>query len=111
MKLATKIFLCTLAVVVLALAASGYLIISSSFQNAVDRECTCLLYTSRIMLRDHLSQQEAKRRIQSQGDYAEKRGKAKHIIDNSGSMGELEREVKRLYQQVGEICAEKRKRL
>ena len=40
MKLATKIFLCTLAVVVLALAASGYLIISSSFQNAVDRECT-----------------------------------------------------------------------
>ena len=39
MKLAAKIFLCTLAVVVLALAASGYLIISSSFQNAVDREC------------------------------------------------------------------------
>ena len=39
MKLASKIFLCTLAVVVLALAASGYLIISSSFQNAVDREC------------------------------------------------------------------------
>lgn len=39
MKLAAKIFLCTLVVVVLALAASGYLIISSSFQNAVNREC------------------------------------------------------------------------
>lgn len=64
----------------------------------------------RILLRDGLSRQEAERRVQSQGDYAQKRGKAKHIIDNSGSLGELEREVKRLYQQVEEICAEKRKR-
>ena len=64
----------------------------------------------RILLRDGLSRQAAERRVQSQGDYAQKRGKAKHIIDNSGSLGELEREVKRLYQQVEEICAEKRKR-
>lgn len=64
----------------------------------------------RILLRDHLSRQEAERRIQSQGDYAQKRGKAKHIIDNSGSAWELEREVKCLYQQAEQICAEKRKR-
>ena len=64
----------------------------------------------RILLRDHLTRQEAERRIQSQGDYAQKSEKAKHIIDNSGSVGELEREVKRLYQQAEQICAEKRKR-
>ncbi len=64
----------------------------------------------RILLRDHLTRQEAERRIQSQGDYAQKRGKAKHIIDNSGSAWELEREVKCLYQQAEQICVEKRKR-
>ena len=40
MKLAAKIFLCTIAVVVIALSVSGYLSISSSFQNSVARECT-----------------------------------------------------------------------
>ena len=64
----------------------------------------------RILLRDHLTRQEAERRIQSQGDYAQKRGKAKHIIDNSGSAWKLEREVKCLYQQAEQICVEKRKR-
>ena len=33
-------FLCTIAVVVIALSVSGYLSISSSFQNSVARECT-----------------------------------------------------------------------
>lgn len=38
MRLSTKIFFCIITVVVIALSISGYLMISSSFQNTVDRE-------------------------------------------------------------------------
>ena len=38
MKLFTKIFLCTVTVVTVALSVMGYIVISDSFDNAVNRE-------------------------------------------------------------------------
>ncbi|NMA14651.1 MAG: dephospho-CoA kinase [Clostridia bacterium] len=55
---------------------------------------------NRLMNRDGLSQEEAKRRIGSQLPLAEKQKYAKHIIDTSGSINDTVNKVVKLWQEV-----------
>lgn len=53
----------------------------------------------RLMNRDELSQEEAKRRIGSQMSLAEKQKYAKHIIDTSGSIDDTVKQVVKLWKE------------
>ncbi len=100
-------------------ANDGIMVLDAAllFETRLDAFCDEIWYVwakkelqlERVMQRDALSKEEALRRIESQkGDPAKK--KKARLIDNSGSPRELEREVKRLYRQVENICAEKRRK-
>lgn len=52
---------------------------------------------SRLMARDGLGEEEARRRIASQMPVAEKAKLADYVIDNSGSRAETERRVREVY--------------
>jgi dephospho-CoA kinase len=52
---------------------------------------------SRLMARDGLGEEEARRRIASQMPVAEKAKLADYVIDNSGSRAETERQVREVY--------------
>jgi dephospho-CoA kinase len=52
------------------------------------------------MARDGCSREEALRRIRAQMPLAEKQALADHVIDNSGSPEETERQVRALWQRL-----------
>lgn len=52
----------------------------------------------RIMLRDDISEAEARQRLRSQMPLAEKVKQAHYVVDNSGSREETERRVREVYQ-------------
>ena len=54
----------------------------------------------RQMARDERARRDAEARIDSQISIDEKRAQADHVIDNSGSLGETERQVAALYEQL-----------
>lgn len=65
---------------------------------------------ARIRKRDGIGPEEALRRIESQDSRLKEAQGAAYVLDNSGSLAELEREVKRLYHRVEHICGEKRRK-
>jgi dephospho-CoA kinase len=52
---------------------------------------------ARLMARDGMSQEEARGRIATQMPVADKAALADHVIDNSGSRAETERQVREVY--------------
>lgn len=62
----------------------------------------------RLMERDGLSEEDARARIESQMPVAEKAKLADHVIDNSGSREETERQVRTVY---GALLAELKPRI
>ena len=69
-------------------------------------EKSVLVYTSeflqkeRLMLRDNSSEEEANKRILTQISIEEKIKKANYVIDNSGTLVQLERECKRVKDEI-----------
>jgi dephospho-CoA kinase len=55
------------------------------------------LQLARLMRRNHLTEEEAKRRISAQLSIEEKKKRADVVIDNSGSLAETERQVDRIW--------------
>ncbi len=51
----------------------------------------------RLMQRDHMTEADARRFIATQMDIEEKKKIVNHLIDNSGSFSETEKQVRRLY--------------
>ena len=58
------------------------------------------LQVQRLMSRDNINEEEAKLKISNQMDIEEKKAKADFLIDNSGNLKNLQREVERV---IGEI--------
>jgi len=58
------------------------------------------LQLMRLMERDSSSEVEAQRRIDTQISIEEKRQKADYVIDNSGTLAQLERECKRVHKEI-----------
>jgi dephospho-CoA kinase len=56
----------------------------------------------RLSLRDHLSREQALSRIASQMPLSEKRGHADHVIDNTGTRADTERQARELFKQLKE---------
>ncbi len=54
----------------------------------------------RLMQRDGYNTEDAQRRIETQIDVDEKRKKATYIIDNTGDLGQLQQECKRVKEQI-----------
>lgn len=80
------------------------------FESKLDRFCSTTVVVScskeqelaRLLARDsHLTEEDARKRIESQMTLEEKRARAGHIIDNSGSLEEL-------YTQIDELIAKVR---
>jgi len=55
---------------------------------------------ARLMARDHMSEAEARGRIAAQMPVGEKAKLADYVIDNSGSRGETERQVRDVYRKL-----------
>ncbi|KAL4660509.1 Dephospho-CoA kinase domain-containing protein-like [Arapaima gigas] len=62
--------------------------------------CDPATQLSRLMQRDGLTQEEAEQRIATQMPLKEKRGLAKHVIENSGSREDTHRQVLRLHSKL-----------
>ncbi|KAL1915005.1 uncharacterized protein VTP21DRAFT_7710 [Calcarisporiella thermophila] len=62
--------------------------------------CSEKLQLSRLMARDNSTEQQAKQRIRAQMPLSEKCRYANHIIDNSGSKAETERQVRNLVEKL-----------
>ncbi len=58
------------------------------------------LQLARVMLRDHLSREEALARISAQMPQSEKAARADFVIDNSGSIAQALDQVRELWQQL-----------
>jgi len=58
------------------------------------------LQLQRLMLRDHLSEPEARQRIDSQWSHEDKEALAPFIIDNSGSLEDTQRQVYAVLQEI-----------
>jgi dephospho-CoA kinase len=58
------------------------------------------LQLQRLMERDTSSKKEAQKRINTQLSIEEKRQKADYVIDNSGTLAQLERECKRVKDEI-----------
>lgn len=54
---------------------------------------------ARLMARNHVDEAEAERRIASQMSLEEKMRRADYVIDNSGSLSETEKQVRRLWEE------------
>lgn len=69
-------------------------------------EAVILVYTpkevqlERLMKRNSLSKEEAKKRISAQMDIEEKKKFADYVIDNRGTLSETERQVDQLWKQL-----------
>ncbi|XP_010899517.1 dephospho-CoA kinase domain-containing protein [Esox lucius] len=59
--------------------------------------CDPATQLSRLMLRDGLTQEQAEQRIAAQMPLNEKRGLASHVVENSGSREDTQRQVLRLH--------------
>lgn len=55
----------------------------------------------RLMERDKLSREEAERRLAAQMDIEEKKKLADIVVDNSGSLAETERQLERIWREMG----------
>lgn len=58
------------------------------------------LQVERLMERNGFEREEAERRVRAQIPIEEKRAAADHVIDNSGSLEETERQVRDLYERL-----------
>lgn len=66
------------------------------FDAVVLVDCTDAQQLERLINRDHLSEDEARRRISVQMPMAEKRKRADFVVDNSGSRDELPQQIKKM---------------
>ncbi|GAA6081729.1 dephospho-CoA kinase domain-containing protein isoform X1 [Tachysurus ichikawai] len=64
--------------------------------------CDPATQLARLMQRDSLSREEAEQRIAAQMPLSEKRGLARHVIENSGSREDTHRQVLRLHTALDE---------
>jgi dephospho-CoA kinase len=59
----------------------------------------------RLMLRDNLSEQEARLRVRSQAPLDEKRKRADWVVDSEAGQGEIERQVENIWQEIVQAAA------
>jgi dephospho-CoA kinase len=82
------------------------LLIETGYHRNMDR--TVVVYADveqqieRLMLRDHLSREQALSRIASQMPLSEKRGHVDHVIDNTGTRADTERQAHELFNRLKE---------
>jgi len=64
----------------------------------------------RMMRRDNLSEEEADRRLDAQMPLAEKRGRARFVIDNGGSQSACRADAERVYGELQQPASEGKRR-
>ena len=62
--------------------------------------CNLETQTARLQKRDHLARADAEKHIATQMSLAEKRGLADYVIENNGSLADLERQTRQILEKL-----------